>query len=301
MKRGGAGQNLLGFLFFFLPITVAVSVSIIVFSAMQGLGEGKEVLISVVMLIVCFLLSAAAALVEYIRHKVQVERRVQEILEGTARMAQGDFSVRFTSLDSWGYYDDFDRIKENLNTLAKELSKTETLHSDFVASVSHEIKTPLAMLSSHAQLLAKGNLSPEKAKYHAERLAQASERLSALVTNVLKLNKLENGEVLPEYKTIDASEALAEHILSLEGTIDGKGLVLETDIQDGVLVRPQGYLQRTHRQWQGRQGRRADPAGRQRELRRPLPQALGGGRAGAHGDPPVLPRQNAFPAAAASG
>lgn len=242
MKRGGAGQNLLGFLFFFLPVTVAVSVSIIVFSAMQGLGEGKEALVSVVMLIVCFVLSAAAALVEYIRHKVQVERRVQEILEGTARMAQGDFSVRFTSLDSWGYYDDFDRIKENLNTLAKELSKTETLHSDFVASVSHEIKTPLAMLNSHAQLLAKGNLSPEKTKYHAERLAQASERLSALVTNVLKLSKLENGEVLPEYKTVDATESLAEHILSLEGAMDSKGLLLETDIQDGVTVSvPDGF------------------------------------------------------------
>ncbi len=242
MKKGGAGQNLLGFLFFFLPITVAVSVSVIVFSAIQGLGEGKEALVSVVMLIVCFVLSLAAALVEYIRHKVQVEKRVQEILEGTARMAKGDFSVRFTSLNSWGYYDDFDRIKENLNTLAKELSKTETLHTDFIASVSHEIKTPLAMLGSHAQLLAKGNLTPEKTKYHAERLVQASERLSTLVTNILKLNKLESGEVLPEYKTVDATESLTEHILSLETVIVAKGLALETDIQDGVMISaPDGF------------------------------------------------------------
>ena len=235
-------KGLLGFLFFFLPIVLVVGTSIVAFEALQKNSGDNSTLIVLVMLGLCLLFSFAAALVEFFRHKWQVERRVQEILQGTERIAQGDFSVRFTVEHEWGYYDDFDRIKENLNTLVKELSKTELLHSDFVSSVSHEIKTPLTVIKTYASILAKGGKSQETMERHAMALVQASDRLTELVTNILKLNKLENGELLPECKVIDASECLAESILALETMIDEKGLNVETDIKENVLLSaPEGY------------------------------------------------------------
>lgn len=242
MKGRKVLKNLLGFLFFFLPVTIAVSVSVLTFSAIQGLGEERRPLIAGVMLGVCLVLSLAASLIEFLRHKWQVERRVREIVDGTERIAQGDFSVRFSIEHEWGYYDDFDLIKENLNVLVKELSKTELLHSDFISSVSHEIKTPLSVIKSHASMLAKGGKDEETTARYAKALVQASDRLTALVTNILKLNKLENGELLPECTTIDASESLAESILALETVIENKGLFVETDIDENVLLSaPEGY------------------------------------------------------------
>ena len=232
----------LGFLFFFLPIVLVVGISVLVFEVLQKNNGDNPTLIVLVMVGLCLLFSFAAAMVEFFRHKWQVERRVQEILQGTERIAQGDFSVRFSITHEWGYYDDFDRIKENLNTLAKELSNTELVHSDFISSVSHEIKTPLAVINSYARMLAKVGDDRQAAERYAETLVKATDRLSALVSNILKLNKLENGEVLPEFSTIRAGQVLIETIFGMEELIEKKGLVLETDIDEGLrLSAPEGY------------------------------------------------------------
>lgn len=235
-------KTALGFLCFFLPTAVAVGVSILIFAVAQGWTDSSPWLIALLMVGVSFALALIAYLVDYFRRKLLVERRVEEILQGTQRIAAGDFSVRFSVLHKWDEYDDFDRIKENLNTLVKELSKTEMLHSDFISSVSHEIKTPLAVIKSYAGMLCKGGKDEETRRRYAKALVEASDRLNALVANILKLNKLENGELLPEGKTIDAGEALAEMIVGMETLIESKGLQLETHIEEAVrLSAPEGY------------------------------------------------------------
>ena len=243
MNGGKWWKTLSGFLFFFLPtIVLVVAVAVLVYDRVWALTDGNVGWVVFALLCICLFFSVAAAIIEYFRHKWQVERRVQEILQGTERIAQGDFSVRFPITHEWGYYDDFDRIKENLNTLAKELSNTELVHSDFISSVSHEIKTPLTVINSYARMLVKVGDDWEVAARYAETLVKATERLSALVSNILKLNKLENGEVLPEFSQISAGQVLIETIFGMEALIEKKGLILETDIDETLrLSAPEGY------------------------------------------------------------
>lgn len=243
MKRKSL-KKLLGFLFFFLPIVLVVFLSVLTYGAVNKFSGGNPWMITLVLLSISIVFAVVASLIEFFRHKWQIERHIQEILEGTERIAQGDFSVRFTINHEWGYYDDFDRIKENLNALTKELSKTELLHSDFISSVSHEIKTPLSVIKTNATMLSKLGVESESAQRYTKSLLQASDRLTALVTNILKLNKLENGELSPETTAFNVSETLIESILALETVVSSKNLHLETDIEEGVyLSAPDGYFE----------------------------------------------------------
>lgn len=75
--------------------------------------------------------------------------------------------------------------------MAEELSGTETLRTDFIANVSHELKTPLAVIQNYGTMLQQPDLSEEERLEYAKAITDASRRLSSLITNILKLNKLE--------------------------------------------------------------------------------------------------------------
>ena len=85
--------------------------------------------------------------IDYIRRKMMVDRPVQIITEATEKIMQGDFSVRVASMHAAGM-EGFNQIGIAINKMAQELSGTETLRTDFVANVSHELKTPLAVMGN---------------------------------------------------------------------------------------------------------------------------------------------------------
>ena len=88
------------------------------------------------------LISVAMAVVDYIRRKLTIERPVARITEATAKMIEGDFSVRIKPIAKFGSDDSFNEIIDCINKMAEELSSVETLRTDFIANVSHEMKPP---------------------------------------------------------------------------------------------------------------------------------------------------------------
>ena len=92
--------------------------------------------------------------------------------------------------------DELEVLIDDFNKMVEELATIETLKGDFIANVSHEIKTPLAIIQSYASALRKNELSQEEKQEYIETIIEASKRLSALVTNVLRLNKLESQEII---------------------------------------------------------------------------------------------------------
>ncbi|MDE6371990.1 MAG: sensor histidine kinase, partial [Clostridia bacterium] len=157
-------------------------------------------------------------------------------------IAKGDFSVRL-NIDSRLDFGGYDEIMQNLNLMAQELSKSEILKSDFIANVSHELKTPLAVIQSYCQLLQERNLDEGERIKYAQALIQASKKLTALVTNILKLNKLENQQILTDLEDVKINSQLEELIVNYVDAIEEKGIELEVDLQEVSVNSVAGYLE----------------------------------------------------------
>ena len=166
-----------------------------------------------------------------------VEKPVNRILDAIDKVAKGDFSVRFDIEHSFKSYNEYDYIMENLNKMAAQLSKTEVLHTDFISNVSHEIKSPLLVIQNCASYLQQSDLDEAARVRYAQTLSAATKRISALIGNVLQLNKLENNELEPEFKEFDLSEALAQAVIGFDDLIEDKGIALDCEIEEGVRIR----------------------------------------------------------------
>ena len=116
------------------------------------------------------------------------------------------------------------------------MSGTETLRTDFIANVSHELKTPLAIIQNYETMLQQPGLSEEKRLEYAKSVTDASRRLANLITNILKLNKLENQQIYPATEEYDLSEQLCISLLQFENIWEQKGIDIDTDIEDGITV-----------------------------------------------------------------
>ena len=182
------------------------------------------------------LISIAMAVIDHLRRKFTVERPVRKITEAASKMIEGDFSVRIDPIAKLGSDDSFNEIIECINKMANELSGVETLRTDFIANVSHEMKTPLAVIQNYGTLLQKSDLSEEERMDYAQTITEASRRLSNMMTNVLKLNRLENQQIYPNLTTFDLGEQLCESLLQYESVWERKNIEIETDLAENVFV-----------------------------------------------------------------
>ncbi len=231
-KEGARGLfSPLGSCILLLSVAAIITVALLVYGAAERRFEGDRGAIAAIMLTVIVFLSIACAAIDAIRRKVTTERPVEQILEATERIAGGDFSVRLDLPRAAGRRSDYVRIMENLNRMAAELAKTEVLRTDFISNVSHEFKTPLAVIQNYAAAL-QGAADEEERRRCAGVLASETKKLTALVTNILKLNKLENRELNPARERIRLDEQLAQCVLAFEDKIDGKGLELDCDLEE---------------------------------------------------------------------
>ena len=226
---------------FLVTIAAVVTLTLFAYAFLSERNLSKGGMAAAMFAVVLFL-SLVCTAIDAVRRKVMVEKPVGKILKATDAIAGGDFSVRLEVSHPYGRYDEFDCIMENLNRMAAELSKTELLHSDFVSNVSHELKTPLAVIRNYASAL-KGESDGEKREKYAQALIDASGRLTALVVNVLKLSKLENRELPPEKSVVRLDGMLEEAVLAFETEIEKKGLDVECDLEDTEILSAPDYLE----------------------------------------------------------
>jgi len=179
--------------------------------------------------------------VDYIRRKITVDRPVRQITEAAEKIMQGDFSVRIPPIHGAGT-DGFNQIRKAINKMAEELSGTETLRTDFIANVSHELKTPLAVMQNYGTLLQQPELDAKTRMEYAKAISDSARRLASMMTNILKLNRLENQQIYPQTAQYDLSEQLCQCLLQFENVWERKDIEIDTDIADGVTVKADAEL-----------------------------------------------------------
>lgn len=250
MRRGNGKKKLsfVGRLFgrwvpFFLLMSFVITCCMLLFintmSAAMGLELSKAEISSAakVTFLNVVLLSLICTVIDVLRRKYMVERPVKLIVSAAEKIMRGDLSVRIRPLRGEpGGSGDFDEIIDYFNKMAEELSGIETLRTDFIANVSHELKTPLAIMQNYGTMLQQPDLPEEKRLEYAKAVTDASVRLANLITNILKLNKLENQQIFPLKQTYNLGEQLCECLLSFENIWESKNLEIDTDIEEDVYV-----------------------------------------------------------------
>ena len=156
---------------------------------------------------------------------------LKEMANAARQFAKGDLSVRVTG---HGRMDEVGELAEAFNQMADSLEKAEKSRMDFVANVSHELKTPMTTISGYADGLLDGTIPMDQAQKYLSVIANETKRLSRLVRQMLHISRMQDGSVLRS-GSFDATETLRMAIIGLDAKISAKKLQLRPEIPEDPL------------------------------------------------------------------
>ncbi len=164
-------------------------------------------------------------------------RPLIEMAEAARKFGQGEFDVRVTGYEDRG--DEVSDLAEAFNSMANSLEKVESQRADFIANVSHELKTPMTTIAGFAEGILDGTIPPERERESLEIVVSETRRLSRLVRRMLdlsRLNALAESTVTAQ-EAFDLTEVMSRVLISLETKITDRQLDVEVHLpEDKVMV-----------------------------------------------------------------
>ncbi len=184
-----------------------------------------------------FLLSAilalALAFIFVYLMTYQMIKPLRSMSAATRSFAKGDFSYRVHVTGN----DEMAELAAAFNAMAQSLATTEASRRNFVANVSHELKTPMTTIGGFIDGILDGTIPPEKQEYYLKIVSDEVKRLSRLVKEMLNMSKIEAGEMKIKPTSFDISEKLFRILVSFEQLIDKKCIEIQGfDHIQGITV-----------------------------------------------------------------
>lgn len=181
--------------------------------------------VSAIVLLLTFVIS-------FITTKKQCEP-INEMACAARRFARGDFSTR---VEDTGRCDEIGELTDAFNTMADSLERSEKLRRDFIANVSHELKTPMTVISGFSDGILDGTIPQDNQRKYLEVISSETKRLSRLVRNMLDMSRIQSTspEILRN-GSFDISEVIRVSLLSLGGKIDAKNLDVDAELPEEAI------------------------------------------------------------------
>ncbi len=157
---------------------------------------------------------------------------LQEMAEAARRFGRGDLSARVDIQQD----DEIGELAEAFNSMADSLEKSESMRREFIANVSHELKTPMTTIAGFADGILDGTIPPESEKRYLETISSETKRLSRLVRSMLELSRLQAGtaqELLRE--NFDISEVLRRTLVNFADKIEAKGMDVDFQVPEEAM------------------------------------------------------------------
>lgn len=164
------------------------------------------------------ILALALAFVFVYLMTYQMVKPLRSMSAATRSFAKGDFSYRVHADGN----DEMAELAAAFNAMAQSLATTEASRRNFVANVSHELKTPMTTIGGFIDGILDGTIPPEKESYYLKIVSDEVKRLSRLVKEMLNMSKIEAGEMKIKPTQFDISEKLFRILVSFEQTVDKK-------------------------------------------------------------------------------
>jgi len=188
--------------------------------------------------IMIYWISVSVAFTLFIHWQIKrnYDQPMQKLAKATQDVASGDFSVYVRPLHSADKADYLDVMIMDFNKMVEELGSIETLKTEFFSNVSHEFKTPLSVIQSHAEMLRRETIADEQRMEYAALIIQSTKKLSGLITHILKLNRLEQQKIRPTPERYDLCAQLSECALQFEEMWEEKEIEFEADMEDRATI-----------------------------------------------------------------
>ena len=179
-----------------------------------------------------FLVTAAAViLIAAIISSVTSMRQskpIKEIAAAARQFGHGELDVR---VDVGKRRDEVGELADAFNAMADSLAKSEQRRTEFIANVSHELKTPMTTIAGFADGILDGTIPPDKERQYLQVISSETRRLSRLVRSMLDLSRLQSDERAAQQQ-FDICETMLQVLVSLEGKITAKSLEVDTQLPD---------------------------------------------------------------------
>ena len=159
---------------------------------------------------------------------------IKDMAAAARQLAHGNLSVRVPT----GYQnEEIEELAVAFNNMAASVQHSETIRQEFVANISHELKTPMTTIAGYLDGMLDGTIPPEKHRAYMELVSTEVRRLSRLVRNMLDVARLKDQGIPPEKLTdFDICEEASQALLSFEQRINQKNLNVEIDMPEFGLT-----------------------------------------------------------------
>jgi len=159
-------------------------------------------------------------------------RPLRDMARAATAFGHGNLEARVKLEDD--YSEEMEELAVAFNNMARSLQKSEYQRQEFVANVSHELKTPMTTISGYIDGILDGTIPPEKQEHYLHIVSDETKRLSRLVRSMLDISQLQKEEGIPEEKKMhfDLAECAGQVLITFEKKINDKHLNVEVDFPE---------------------------------------------------------------------
>ena len=185
-----------------------------------------------------FMTAFVVLMVSFLASSVTTMRQIQPIREmarATRQYAEGNFDIR---MNDYGRDDEIGELAASFNNMAESLQQTERQRREFIANISHELKTPMTTIAGYTDGILDGTIPPENERQYLQIISDESRRLSRMVRRMLDVSQLQAMDPLRGGNHFDICESMRRVLISMEKKITDRHLDVDADIpEEPILVR----------------------------------------------------------------
>ena len=184
-----------------------------------------------------FMTALVVLMISFMASSVTTMRQIQPIREmaaATRQYAEGNFDIR---MNDYGRDDEIGELAASFNNMAESLQQTERQRREFIANISHELKTPMTTIAGYTDGILDGTIPPENERQYLQIISNESRRLSRMVRRMLDVSQLQVMDPLRGGNHFDICESMRRVWISMEKKINDRHLDVDADIpEEPILV-----------------------------------------------------------------
>jgi len=174
-----------------------------IFSPLYPVSSTISILARQLVIVTLISLILACVISFYLSNRIT--RPIRKINNSAKRLAAGEYGIVFTG----GHYTEINDLADTLTGASIELEKSDLMQKDLIANVSHDLRTPLTMIKSYAEMIRDiSGDDPVKREQHLNVIIDETDRLNSLVGDLLTVSKIQSGKNTLEKARFSLSEAV---------------------------------------------------------------------------------------------